>query len=366
MKKIIYLFLFLVFFVTGISYGQHGYNEEIYKARVLEIIDTYENPATILYDQATVQSLAVKILDKDKRGEIFYFDNDYIQLKKNQKFFLGIQSTEEGEVARVVEQDRTFMMISLLLLFFSLIILFGKKKGLRSVLSLLGSVLIISYVLIPSILKGVSPILVSIIVATLILSVAIFFTHGFRRESFAAFLGTIISVIITIILATLSVSWMGFNGLGTEEAWYLKDMTEGINFSGLLLGGIILGVLGVLDDIAVTQVSVVRELYRTDPLIRKKVLYKRAINVGQEHVGALVNTLALAYAGAGLPLLMLFTISPYPSYVLLNQEIFSAEFVRTIVGSMGLVLTVPISTAIAVYMLEKYRGQKGDHFGHNH
>lgn len=366
MKKILLIIILSIFFIPNMSLAQHGYQEEIYKAKVLEILDVYENPEPLLYDESTVQVISVKILNKEREGEILEFNNDYIKLKEGQRFFLGVQSFDEENIFRVVERDRTMQMAFFGIIFVLIIVIFGRMQGLRSVISLLGSVLIISYVLIPSILGGASPILVSLIVATLILSVAIFFTHGFKRESLSAFIGTIISVIITIILSFVAVKVLGFNGLGTDESWYLKDMVDGINFSGLLLGGIILGVLGVLDDIAVTQVAVVRELYYTDPLIKKSTLYKKALRVGQEHVGALVNTLALAYAGAGLPLLMLFAISPYPIEVLMSQEIFAAEFIRTIVGSIGLVLTVPITTAIAVYMLEKYRGQKNKDFGHSH
>ncbi len=366
MRKNLLFLVFLILFIPNISSAQHGYQEEIYKAKVLEILEVYENPEPLLYDESTVQVMSVRILNKSRAGEIIEFNNDYIKLKEGQRFFLGVQSFDDENIFRVVERDRSIQMLFFGLLFVLTIILFGRMQGVRSVISLLGSILIITYILIPSILGGASPIVVSLIVATLILSVAIFFTHGFKRESLSAFMGTIISVIITILLSLIAVRLLGFSGLGTDETWYLKDMVDGINFSGLLLGGIILGVLGVLDDIAVTQVAVVRELYYIDPLIKRSVLYKKALRVGQEHVGALVNTLALAYAGAGLPLLMLFAISPYPIEVLMSQEIFAAEFIRTIVGSIGLVLTVPITTGIAVYMLEKYRGQKNKNFGHTH
>jgi uncharacterized membrane protein len=159
-----------------------------------------------------------------------------------------------------------------------------------------------------------------------------------------------------------------FTGLGSEDAWYLSiDQKLPLNFKGLLLGGIMIGVLGVLDDIAVTQASVVRELYSSAAHLTKAQIYKKALRVGQEHVGALVNTLALAYTGASLPLLMLIsTPSAYPFAVTVSKELFAVEIIRTIVGSIGLVLTVPITTLLAVYMLEHYRGKDYDHDHHGH
>lgn len=362
--------LFLSFlFLPTLLFAQYGVRESVYRAKVLSVVETYEVSEPTLYDVAQAQVLEVEILQGVRKGEQVTFENDYIQLKKGNRFFLGVATdTEASDVApfRVVERDRLPILGGFVLLFVLVILFFGKKQGLRSLFSLGGSIFIIGFALIPALLRGVNPVFVSTAVASLILFIAIFFTHGFKRESLAAFLGTVIAVAITGILSLLSVKLLHFAGLGTEEAWYLREIVGPINFGGLLLGGILIGVLGVLDDIAVTQVSVVRELYGTNPSISKKELYTRALRVGQEHVGALVNTLALAYTGAALPLLMLFAASPYPLSVLMSQELFSVEIIRTVVGSIGLVCTVPITTALAVYMLNRYRGQKVPHAHHGH
>jgi uncharacterized membrane protein len=163
---------------------------------------------------------------------------------------------------------------------------------------------------------------------------------------------------LTGILAYLGVTLARLNGLASEEAFYLNLNTSGtLDFAGLLLGGIMIGVLGVLDDIAVTQAAVVSELYNSASHLSRKEIYKKALRVGKEHVGALVNTLALAYTGASLPLLLFFSMSDSSISSIINQEIFATEIIRTIVGSIGLILTVPITTFLAVYFLKGYKGE---------
>lgn len=207
--------------------------------------------------------------------------------------------------------------------------------------------------------KGYSPILVSVSIATIILFIAIYFTHGFNRESTIAFSGTIISVVLTGLLAYFSVQIVQLTGFNTEEAVFLNiGNTVNLNFHGLLLGGILIGVLGILDDIAITQSVFVSEIYNSSINLTRKEVYKKAMRVGREHVSALVNTLMLAYAGASLPLLLLISNYDYPFRYVISNELFATEIVRTIVGSIGLVLAVPITTILAVYFLKGYKIKK--------
>jgi uncharacterized membrane protein len=197
-----------------------------------------------------------------------------------------------------------------------------------------------------------------------ILFLAIYLTHGFNKESSVAFMGTVLAVILTGILAYVGVSLARLSGFASDEAVYLNFNTRGmLDFAGLLLGGMMIGVLGVLDDIAITQAAVVSEIYNSAPHLSRKDVYKKALRVGKEHVGALVNTLALAYTGASLPLLLLFSTSDSSTTSIINQEIFATEIIRTVVGSIGLILTVPITTLLAVYIL---KGYKGKHHTHAH
>ncbi|MFN4181246.1 MAG: YibE/F family protein, partial [Candidatus Paceibacteria bacterium] len=339
---------------------------EIVKARVLEVLNEKSEDIEGTGIQNIVQSLEVKILEGAEAGKILQIENDYIKLKAGDKFFLfhSIDAIDGREVYVVRDVDRTGVIIFFIALFIAVVVSFSGKKGVRSLLGLLGSFVVILYVLIPSLLAGYPPMLTSTVVATLILFFAIYLTHGFNRISTVAFLGTVCAVLMTGFVAYFGVTAARFTGLVSEEVFYLNLNTRGtLNLTGLLLGGIMIGVLGVLDDIAITQSAVVRELYQSASHLSKREVYKKALNVGKEHVGALVNTLALAYTGASLPLLLLFSSNSAGASVL-NQEIFATEIIRTVVGSIGLILTVPITTFLAVYMLKGYRGQ--GHVGHTH
>jgi len=176
-----------------------------------------------------------------------------------------------------------------------------------------------------------------------------------------------IAVLITGVLAILSVHGSDLSGFNVEESVYLNFNTGGtLDFTALLLGAIIIGVLGVLDDIAVTQAAVVAELFDSNKGMTRREAYKRAIRVGREHVGALVNTLVLAYTGASLPLFMYFYLSLATFGSSVNSELFATEIVRTIVGSIGLVLTVPIVTFLAVLYLKGYKPKHSQSHSHGH
>jgi uncharacterized membrane protein len=172
-------------------------------------------------------------------------------------------------------------------------------------------------------------------------------------------------VILTGVLAYIGVTFAHLTGFVSDEAVYLNLNTKGtLDFAGLLFGGIMIGALGVLDDIAVTQAAVVSELYNSASHLSKKEIYIKALRVGKEHVGALVNTLALAYTGASLPLLLLFSTSDSSISSIINREIFATEIIRTVAGSIGLILTVPITTMLAVWLLKGYKG--GHVHSHSH
>jgi uncharacterized membrane protein len=159
------------------------------------------------------------------------------------------------------------------------------------------------------------------------------------------------------------VSWSRLSGFSAQESVYLNFNTGGtINLIGLLIGGIVIGVLGVLDDIAITQVAIVRELLASNERMRKREVFVRAMRVGREHVGAVVNTLALAYVGVSLPLLLLMYLGQSGPSAIYNMEVVAVEIVRIVVGSIGIILAVPIVTALAVRFLhpQKKGVESGD------
>lgn len=336
---------------------------EILKAKVVEVLneEKKEIPGTDV--EGIHQTLLIEILEGEKRGKNIKIENDFLELKAGDRFFLyhSIDGLDGRESYSVRDIDRRTSILFFIGLFILVVLIFSGKQGLRSLIGLAGSFFVILYILLPSLLKGYPPVFTSIAIATIILFLAIYLTHGFNRISTVAFSGTIIAVILTGCLAYLGVSFARLSGFATDESIYLNFNTRGaLDFAGLLLGAIMIGVLGVLDDIAVTQAAVVSELYNSASHLSKKEVYQKAIRVGKEHVGALVNTLVLAYTGASLPLLLLFSTSDSSVSSIINQEIFATEIIRTIVGSIGLILTVPITTIIAVYLLKDYK------ISHNH
>lgn len=365
MKKLFFILLLIFTLASNISFAQEGEmiqdKSEVVKAEVLEVLNQTEGniPGTDI-GGGVYQTISIKILEGDQKGDIVTIENDYIMLEKGDKFFLyhSIDGLDGREVYSVRDVDRRSVVIFFVALFIAVVLFFSGKQGVRSLLGLAGSFFVILYVLIPSLLNGYPPILTSILVATIILFFAIYFTHGFNRVSTVAFTGTVLAVILTGVLAYLGVTLAHLTGFASEEAFYLNLNTRGtLDFTGLLLGGIMIGVLGVLDDIAVTQAAVVRELYHSAGHLSQREVYHKALGVGREHVGALVNTLALAYTGASLPLLLFFSTTDSSVANIINQEIFATEIIRTVVGSIGLILTVPITTFLAVYFLKGHKGE---------
>lgn len=351
-------------------------SENRIKVEVVEIIQTYTD--TNEYGPAIkIQEVKAEVVKGEQKGEIVTFKNDYAVMEVGDKVYLDTTTLDTGEVIYAVSDfDRKPVLILFLLLFIALVIGFGKMQGIRSLVSLGVSIFAIFFVLIPLLIKGYPPVLIATLVSAAILFFAIFFTHGFNRKSLIAFSGTVLAVIITGLLAQLAVVFGNITGLFADESAYLNYHTNGsLNFAGLFLASIMIGMLGVLDDISITQVAVVRELYAAHPSITKKQVFASAIRVGKEHVGALVNTLVLAYVGVALPTVMYFSLSSMGVGELINREIFANEILRTILGSIGLILTVPITTWLAVIFLNNLRGKKmsdeeiahgHSHGGHSH
>lgn len=357
MKRIVTAFICIsaLFSFATPLYAQELHDDfnEVVHGKVLEVLDEEVRIIPGTDTEHTYQTLRIKLLSGEKTGQEIEIENDYLQLEKGDRFYANHLIYVDGSEHYIITNiDRRMGLIILLLIFVIGIIIFGRWQGVRSLIALIGSFVAIFYILIPGILNGWNPLFASSIVATVVLFFAIFFTHGFNRISLTAFGGTLLAVIITTLFAVFAVHITSLSGFSDDSSIYLNLNTGGnINFTALLLGAIIIGILGVLDDIAITQAAVVNELYSSNPNMSKKEVYTRAIRVGKEHVGALVNTLVLAYTGVSLPLLLLFKVSESNIISTLNMELFATEIVRTIVGSLGLILTVPIVTLLATLYL---------------
>ena len=241
-----------------------------------------------------------------------------------------------------------------MVLFVIVILVMSRWKGLRSLLSLAFSLIVIIRYIIPHILAGEDPLQVSIIGSVIILGVTLYLTYGWNLKTHAAVVSMIFVLFITGALAGLAVSFTRLTGTGSENTLFLMQMLNTqINLRGLLLGGMIIGALGVLDDLVTTQASAVFELRQANQSLGFRPLFQAAMRIGQDHVAATVNTLVLAYAGASLPLLLLFSLARGDYVNLVNFEFVAEEIVRTLVGSLGLVLAVPLTTAIAILFAQR-------------
>jgi uncharacterized membrane protein len=353
----------------------------IARAKVLEVISQTEKVLPWNDTKISTQTLRVQILEGDEKGQEVVFDNDYVMLKAGDSFYLSRTAQFEGrEFYSVHDPDRIPMLLFFTILFFLLVLIFGGIQGLRGLLSLALSLLVIIFVLLPGVLSGYSPLLISIGVSSLIIILGSYITHGFNRTTSSAVLGMIVTVIFTGVMAHIAVYGSHLTGVTGDEAVYLNFNTSGgLDLVGLLMGAIMIGLLGVLYDVAIGQSISVEELHRIAPHVDRWTIYKRAIRIGREHIGALVNTLAIAYVGASLPLLLLFYSSADANFLMIvNREVFATEVIRILIGSIGLVLAVPITTLLAVYMLIK-KGKKDlpaevlgkeeialEHFEHKH
>ena len=383
MRKGFILFLLIFGFVLPL-YAQNSNlvpdQIEVVKAQVINIQkeETQIIPGT--NTPATSQTLEVQILEGTQKGKIVSFTDDYLKLKQGDVFYLNHTIDAGTGIERYSEMDADRLpTIILFTAIFVLSVLFvGGLQGLRGLLSLIGSFVLILFVLLPAILHGYSPVLVSIVVSSIIIVVGSYITHGFNKTTSSAVLGMIITVLFTGALAYWAVHMGNFTGQGTDESVYLDlNSRGGIDLVGLLLGGIMIGVLGVLYDVAIGQAISVEELHHIAPHIPRKKIYARALRMGREHIGALVNTLAIAYVGASLPLLLLFYQTNTSPILVINREVFAAEVIRTLVGSIGLVLAVPITTLLAVLILVKVKkiddsklieqeSEDLNHFKHHH
>lgn len=328
----------------------------IERAKVLTIIsqDVRNVPGT--ETPHSYQTLTALIENGPDKGATVRIENDYLNLKVGEEFYVthDVEPNDGTDTYTVNDPYRLPSVLGWIVLLIVLTIVFGGKQGIRGLLSLVISVAAILFVLLPGILHGYSPILLAIGISSIIVVVSSYVTHGFSKTTTAAVIGMIIAVAVTGILAYIAVMTTHLSGFTNEDAAYLNFQTEGgIDFVSLLLGGIMIGMLGIMYDAAIGQAVAIEELSSAAEHLSHGQIFKRAMRIGREHIGALINTLAIAYVGASLPLLLLLHFSNMTLGVTLNQEIFASEIIRTVIGSIGLILAVPITTYVSTWLLVK-------------
>jgi uncharacterized membrane protein len=253
----------------------------------------------------------------------------------------------------VNDRYRVPTLALLLGLFAAAVTLVGGWRGVRSLIALALTLAVIVKLVVPMILAGWDPAWVAIVAASAVTVATFLLTEGARRQTAAAALGTAVSLTLVAVLAALFDSLARFSPLrGSEEAGFLISMggTE-LDLGGLILAAVIFGALGVLDDVTITQAATVQELWESDPAGRPWALVRRAMNVGRSHIAATVNTLVLAYVGASLPLIVLFAAGRQDPLLIVSGEVVAVEVVRALVGSIGIVAAVPVTTMVAVGLI---------------
>jgi uncharacterized membrane protein len=269
----------------------------------------------------------------------------------------GEPGTTPGVGYTLTDFERRSPMLFLALAFALLVVVFGRLRGALSLGGLAASLAIILVFVVPAILDGTSPLAVALVGSLAIMLVTITLAHGLGPKSLAAMLGTALSLGLTAVLAVTFGGLTNLTGLSSEEAFILQA-GAGVSLEGLLLAGIVIGALGVLDDVTVSQASTVLALRTANPTLGFRALSGLAMRVGRDHVSATVNTLVLAYVGASLPILLIFSSGALPFTEVVNLELIAKEIVATLVGSIGLIAAVPITTGLAAALAVRERPER--------
>jgi len=362
--------LSILFVIVGLSTPffsnaeENKNNSSTFKARVIEITktETKEREDGSFFSQQNLKLLGLDgkylnkeveyqgISDIDVANMLFY--------KVGDKVYVDMFKDELGqENFYIVDFARTNHIYFLTIAFILIVLLVGKLKGLKALMGLSLSFVIIIKFILPQILSGRNPFFISLIGSIVILALIIYITEGFRRKSHLAIASVLISLSATMVLSVIFTKLTKLSGLAQEEAAFLIGLGNSeINFQGLLLAGFIIGAIGVLDDIVVGQIETVERIREANPALSSKKIFNLAYKVGNTHLGAIINTLFLTYAGAALPVLMLFVLNQNSGLALervISTEMISTEIVRTLVGSIGVMLSMPIATFLAAMKMKR-------------
>lgn len=299
---------------------------------------------------ATVHVVVTSGPTKGQAGSFPATAGDYSlpHLHTGNKIRMGYVSTApQGYRYSFVDFQRRRPLVLLLLLFAGAVLVLGRWQGLRSLIGMALSLLAILAFLLPALLRGGPPLELALVTAVVVAVFVLYLAHGFHTGTHVALLGSVGALVLTTILGVAFTSLTRLTGLQDENTLTLVATAGKLNIRGLLLAGVVIGALGVLNDVTVTQVSAVSELHEANPLLRGRRLYQAGLRVGRDHIASTVNTLVLAYAGASLVLLLIFVQGGRSVLDILTSDVVAVEIVRTLVGSIGLVAAVPLTTALA-------------------
>ncbi|MBI2590490.1 MAG: YibE/F family protein [Candidatus Blackburnbacteria bacterium] len=354
--------LVAAFFLPITTFAQESStaSEQTMEAKIIKVLEeksiNTENGSEQLY-----QKLEMEITSGPRKGNVVKIENGNVPVanpqryKVNDKLIVNYSKNYQGAdsyyIADYVRRDG---LLLLFVIFVIIAILVGRWHGLSSLVGMALSFVVIFKFILPQIMQGQDPIMIATIAALAIVPTTFYLSHGLNKKTTIAIGGTIAALIITGLLAEIFVEVTNLTGFASEEASYLQTINStSINIKGLLLAGIIIGGLGILDDVTISQAAIVAQLKEAAPKSKFIDLYNRAMKIGRDHIASVVNTLVLVYASAALPLLLLFIDSPKPFSEVINYELIATEIVRTLVASIGLVMAVPITTLLSALVFAK-------------
>jgi len=337
------------------------YQEETLEGRVTQILEEKQVIPIGTEEPQLYQKLEILITKGSLKDEKITIENGNLPMSNLQKYKVGDELVinygkdfEGNDTFYITDYVRRSALLWLFVIFVIIAVAIGRWQGMTSLFGMGISFLVIFKFILPKISAGSDPVQVAILGSLVIIPATFLLSHGVNKKTGIAIMGTLISLVVTGVLANAFVEASRLTGFASEEAGFLQAYKPGlINIKGLLLAGIIIGVLGVLDDITISQSAIVQQLKAANPKLKAGELYKKAMAVGKDHIASMVNTLVLVYTGAALPLLLLFIDNPHPFSEVVNYEIIADEVVRTLVGSVGLILAVPITTFIASFVAEQ-------------
>lgn len=314
-----------------------------FQGEVVEVIE--EKEIEVMDKKQLYQKLKVESLDKSRKVEI---ENGNEPLANVIRYQVGdkVVVNTEGE-PYIADFVRSQALVWLAVIFAGLLIIVAGSRGVWSLLAMGVTFLVVFMFMLPRILSGDNAVVVAVLSSLFIIPITFYMSHGINRKTSIAIIASVITLIIAAILGWVFIKLGYLTGLSSEEAGMLALDKSNLQMRGVLLAGMVIGALGVLDDITVSQSAIVEELVTTAGLKKAKELYSRSMVVGKDHITSMVNTLVLAYAGAAMPLMLMFVNNPHPFGEIVNYEMIAEEIIRTLVGSIALILAVPISSFIA-------------------
>lgn len=375
-KKVLISLILLLFASQAIVYAEvndgdmrnyydekMSVQEEVVKALIIDIpYDDLneERPDIPVESDVRFQHLQIQLISGTHKGEVFTVRNtvEYINpynliFKKGEEILLYQTETQDGQIEglRIFEKPRTGAIGFIIALFFIALLIIGGLKGLKSAVTLLFTGALIFLVMIPLLLKGHNPILISVIVCALSSTFTLIVVSGKNRKTLTAILGTVGGVLAATLIAIFIGQWAKLTGLGNEEAQLLAFVPQfrNLDYKGLLFAGIIIGALGAVMDVAMSIASSMSEIEQVQPKISNKELFNSGMNVGRDIMGSMSNTLILAYVGSSIQVILLFYSFNVSPYAIINMDHMASEIIRAMAGSIGLVFAIPITAAIYTY-----------------